>query len=136
MAGGKNIELVGNRLQCTTPWTGTSPQRYYVNNNDMNGTASSGIPVANGDNIVLASTSLEGAGLIFVYCVQDNAQAIFALNGTSNTTSEISDPSGLFSTSAGTPTSINIYSSGGNSYRLENTRGASRTVIVNSLMGR
>lgn len=136
MAAGKNIEVTGNRFQCTTPWTGTNPQRYFVNNNDMNGTSTSGIPVANTDSIQLAVSSLEGSGLIFVYSVEDNAQAIFALNGTANTTTEISDPGGIFSNTVSTATSINIYSSGGNSYRLENLRGAARTVIVNSFLGR
>lgn len=130
LGAGKNIEISGNRFQCTTPWTGTNPTRYRVENNDLGGTNTSGVSVANGSSIVLAATSLEGSGLIFVYSVEDNAQAIYALNGTANTTTEISDPGGIFSNTASTGTSINIYSSGGNSYRLENTRGAARTVIV------
>lgn len=136
MAAGKNIEVVGNRFQCTTPWTGSNPQRYFVNNNDMNGTATSGVSVANTDSILLAGTSLEGSGLIFVYSVEDNAQAIYALNGTANSTTEISDPGGIFTNASGGASSINIYSSGGNSYRLENRRGATRTVVVNMLAGR
>lgn len=136
MSAGKNIEITGNRFQCTTPWTGTSPQRYVVNNNDLGGTSTSGVSVANSSSIQLAATAAEGSGLIFVYVVEDNAQAIFALNGTANTTTEISDPGGIFSTTAGTGTSINIYSSGGNSYRLENTRGGTRTIIVTSFLAR
>lgn len=135
LAAGKNITISNNKFVCTTPWTGTSPQRLFIQNNDMNGVTTSGVSVANNGNYTLASTNAQGAGHIFVFSVEDSATAIFALNGGASTTVEISDPAGLFSITSGTASSINIFNSGGTSYVIENKRGGNRTLVVNSFMG-
>lgn len=136
LAASKNVQIVNNKFTCTVPWTGSAPTRYFVNGNDTGTTVTSGIPIAHGSSVPVAMTSAEGAGMIFVYSAEDNAQAIFALNGTRNVVDKISDPAGMFGTSAGGAGTINVFASGGTSYRLENRRGSARTIVVNSMFGR
>lgn len=85
----------------------------------------------------LTTGSLLGIGpsgmtAVIMIASSEGVVAIYALNGTNNTTAEISDPSGFFSVTSGTPTSNNIYWSAGNSrYELQNNRGlTARYVIV------
>jgi hypothetical protein len=59
------------------------------------------------------------------------AAALFAINGSNHTTTEISDPSGVFSATAGTASSLNVYWSAGNSrYEIENKRGSTIGVRI------
>lgn len=68
-------------------------------------------------------------GFLFIEVTEDDAGAIFRLNGDANSVSEVSDPAGIFSGVAGTGSSINIYWSAGNSrYELQNNRGATRAI--------
>lgn len=57
--------------------------------------------------------------------------ATFSIRGTLQSVIEASDPSNVFSATAGTATSTNIYWSAGNSrYELQNNRGASRNYLI------
>lgn len=137
LAAGDNISIVGNRANVTTPWTGTGPTRLSIGANDFGATATSGVSVANAGVIPLSRTAVKGSGVIHVYSVEDNKQAIFMLNGAGNSVDEVIDPANLFTAAAGGASSINIYWSAGNTrYELENLRGATRKVIVNSFFGR
>lgn len=76
-----------------------------------------------------ADIGITGTTAIVAISTSEGVNAIFALNGTNNTTTEISDPSGVFSAAAGTASSINIYYSSG--YKIQNKRPATvRAVIV------
>lgn len=67
-------------------------------------------------------------GFLFITSEADNATAIFQLRGGTGSTSEVSDPVGLFSAVSGTATSTNVFwNAGTNAYRIENNRGGSRT---------
>jgi hypothetical protein len=83
---------------------------------------------------VLAASAVIGIGKntqvghIF-FATRDYTTAIYALNGLNASTIEINDPSGLFSTTAGTADSYNIYWSSANSrYELENGFAVSKTL--------
>lgn len=77
---------------------------------------------------VLGIGSLTTTGL-FVVTSRNNASALYFLNGTNNNTTEISDPSGLYSVTAGNAGTLNIYWSAGNSrYEIENKIAAPQTI--------
>lgn len=67
--------------------------------------------------------------LIFVLNTSDGTFAIYTLQGGVHATQEISDPSGKFTTVAGTATSVNIYWSG-SQYELQNNLGSAKTFRV------
>lgn len=85
-----------------------------------------------GYEITLADTAVASLGPISVagmLTVLDSEylSAIFNLRGTNTAVSEVSDPSGVYSATAGTATSTNIYWSAGNSrYEIQNLRGTER----------
>lgn len=57
--------------------------------------------------------------------------AWFAINGSSHTTTELSDPSAVYSNASGTATSINVYWSAANSrYEVENKRGSTLNIRI------
>lgn len=67
-------------------------------------------------------------GFLFITAEEDNATAIFQMRAGTGTTTEVSDPIGLFSAAVGTATSTNVYWNAGTStYRVQNNRGGSRT---------
>ena len=137
LAVAEGVEITGNVITATTPWTGTNPTRLWITGNDFGLTTTSGLSVTNANTILLSRSAIKGSGLIAVYSIEDNAQALYMLNGTGNSVSEVSDPAGIFSPTAGTATSLNIYYSSANGrYELENLRGSTRTIIVNSVFGR
>jgi len=65
-------------------------------------------------------------GLLFVV-TDENASAIYNLRGPANATTEIADPDGVFSITAGTASSYNICQIGGK-YVIQNKRGGSHKV--------
>lgn len=138
LAAGDNISVHANNLSgCTTPWTGSGPTRMNFGENDLGTTTTSGIPVTDTSTIALSRTTAKGSGVIEVYSIEDNAQAIYMLNGTGNSVNEIADPAGIFTPTAGSAASVNIYYSAGNArYELENKRGATRTFVINTRFGR
>jgi len=73
-------------------------------------------------------------GLAFI--ISSGTMALYYINGTGHTTTEILDPSNIFTITAGTASSINIYWSGANTrYEIENKRGnaiAVRAWLFNS----
>lgn len=80
-----------------------------------------------------ATTSISNAtsgynGLLIV-TTSEGYTAQFALGGTLNTVSEISDPSSTFSATAGTANSVNIYYTSPN-YRIQNNRSSSTITIM------
>lgn len=103
------------RTACYLPVT-TTPY------NELHNTAIAGeaFSLASGG---IQNLGVSGAGGIIVITSSLGVQAIFSLNGTNNSTSEIADPAGFYSNSAATATSINIYWSAGNArYELLNNR--------------
>jgi hypothetical protein len=72
---------------------------------------------------------VSGVGFAFVWA--GSAVAMYAINGGAHTTTELLDPSSIFTTVASTASSINIYWSAGNArYELENKRGSAIGVRV------
>lgn len=130
----------GNVLKCGTPWTGSEPTGYEVANNDYGTNTISGVSVANTATIpiTLPGSPNDGRGLVFVWVTEENASAIYMLNGAAGGVYEISDPTGgtgIFTPTVTTANSINIYwDAGTNSYRLENKRGGTRTIAVTSFL--
>lgn len=65
----------------------------------------------------------------FLFATRDYNTAIYGLNGTIATTTEISDPGNLFSNTAGTPNQYNVYYSGANSrFELQNGFAVQKTL--------
>ena len=79
------------------------------------------------------NVSGSGSGTLGMAFVFDNGgdMAIYRLGGALTQTTEIADPTGVFTNASGTASSNNIYWSAGNSrYELENRRGSSRTYTI------
>lgn len=95
-----------------------------------------GTLVTNDAQSVLTATAIFlGANTIAgMFVVQDNASvnAIFSLNGSNNSTSEVADPLANFSVTKDTAGSINVYydaaGASGAGYYLQNTRGSTRSI--------
>ena len=135
------IVITGNHLNPTTTlWTGTEPTNYYINNNHTNASTAQGIAVANDANIAITLPGSAANGMKWITISEvlvDGASAMYILNGGAGTTTEVSDPGGLFTNAVGGVASYNVYWDAGTvSYRLENKRGGSRTVVVNVFGGR
>jgi hypothetical protein len=66
---------------------------------------------------------------LFVVTSRNNSTALYTLNGSNNNTTEIADPSGLYSVTAGNAGTLNIYWSAGNSrYEIQNKIGSEQTI--------
>lgn len=77
---------------------------------------------------VMGIGSLTTTGL-FVVTSRNNASALYFLNGTNATTTEIADPFGLYSPTAGNVGTLNIYWSAGNSqYEIQNKIGSEQII--------
>ena len=77
---------------------------------------------------VLGIGSLVTTGL-FVVTSRNNSTALYSLNGTAGTTTEISDTSGLYSPTVGNVGTLNIYWSAGNSrFEIQNKIGSEQTI--------
>jgi len=71
------------------------------------------------------------ANLGFALIQNGGGAAMYIINGGGHTTQEVFDPAGIYSPTAGTATSINIYWSAGNSrYEIQNNRGSTQNVRV------
>lgn len=85
-----------------------------------------------GSTVVIADTAVYALPTtlgILTFVVSDGTAATILLRGSSNAVAEISDPSGLFTTTKGTLASYNVYYSAANSrYEIENLRGGSRSI--------
>jgi hypothetical protein len=78
------------------------------------------------DNATAEIAPASSQGMLFVND-SEGLGAQFHLRGTYNTTTEVADPVGVFSVTATTGSSTNVYWSAGNSrYEIENKRGATR----------
>ena len=84
-----------------------------------------------GDIISLANNAVAAipidnqAQFVFLFIHGGGIPAIFSLNGGAHTTQELSDVSAVYSVTAGTASSVNIYWSAGNArYEIENKRGS------------
>lgn len=134
----EGVTITGNTFATSTTWSGAEPTRYFISNNKATGLESGGVSVPDNANVALTppGSPHDGAGLIVIYVTGENATAIYALNGSAGATTEIADPSGIFSNTVGTASSINIYwDAGTRSYRAQNKRGGKRNVVAN-YMGR
>jgi hypothetical protein len=88
--------------------------------------ANNGYELTLADAAVASLGPIETAGMLTVID-SEYLSAIFNLRGTNATTSEVSDPVGVYSASSGTASSTNVYWSAGNSrYEIQNLRGATR----------
>lgn len=77
---------------------------------------------------VLGIGSLTTTGL-FVVTSRNNTTALYSLNGTVGTTTEISDASGLYTVTAGNAGTLNIYFSAVNSrFEIQNKIGSEQTI--------
>lgn len=75
--------------------------------------------------------ALGGNNWGFALLQNGSGAAMYIINGTAHTTQEVFDPAGIYSPTAGTATSFNIYWSAGNSrYELQNNRGSTQNVRV------
>lgn len=88
--------------------------------------ANNGYELTLADAAVASLGPIETAGMLTVID-SEYFSAIFNLRGTNATTSEVSDPVGVYSASSGTASSTNVYwSAGNNRYEIQNLRGATR----------
>lgn len=86
------------------------------------------------NNATAQAAPANSMGFLFVQD-SEGLGAIFYLRGANNAVDEVADPATVFSTTATTGSSTNVYWSGGNNrYEIENKRGASRSYRV-TLMG-
>lgn len=86
--------------------------------------------IVNNDAVIALGTDAV-RGFLFVINHTSGAQGLFTLNGTGNAAVEVSDPAGIYTVTAGSSSSINVYWSSGNSrYELENKRGAPVTISL------
>jgi Kef-type K+ transport system membrane component KefB len=77
------------------------------------------------------AVALGMANFGFALIAAGGAVAMYAINGTLHTTTEVFDPSGVFSGAAGTASSWNVYwSAANNRYELENRRGSTATARI------
>lgn len=82
-------------------------------------------------NAAVAQVALEAAPNALIFVLDATRHAIYSLRGAANTTAEIADPVAVFTPTAGTAASTNIYWSAGNSrYELQNNTGATRTYAI------
>lgn len=87
--------------------------------------------LASGSATQLLSDIASPYGIIFVECTNDLALAIYTVTAAGQTTQEMADPSNVFSPTAGTGNSNNIYWSVGNArYEIQNTRAGPRTYRI------
>ena len=115
LASGDSLRLVDGSLT-----TGTTTGTLITNDAQT---------VANAGVISIGAGIAATIGIIAVTNTEDQIVALFALSN--GTTTEISDPGGAFSNTAGTASSINIYWDAGDArYELQNLRGGDRTVRV------
>jgi hypothetical protein len=90
--------------------------------------------LANNGTMSVGLTSQTNFAIIFVQA--GGAAAQYALQSSANVTQEMDDPSAVYTNTAGTASSINIYWSAGNSrYELENKRGSAIAVRIWILEG-
>lgn len=118
------------------PNTGPLPPDFYMDesaNGDRNEwhdgvISATPITLANDGTAAIGGTSTTA----FVAVIGKNdGCALFFLNGSAHTVNEISDPGSIFSTTATTGSSTNVYWSAGNSrYEIENKRGSSLDYVV------
>jgi hypothetical protein len=88
--------------------------------------ANTGYEITLADTAVASLGPINVAGMLTVLD-SEYLSAIFNLRGTNTAVSEVSDPSGVYSATAGTATSTNIYwSAGNNRYEIQNLRGTER----------
>lgn len=86
------------------------------------------VTVPNGGVIGLGPNTT--AGMLTVVD-SEYLSAIFSLRGTYQIVSEVADPVGVFSTTAGTASMTNVYwSAANNRYELQNNRGVSRNYLI------
>lgn len=86
------------------------------------------ITLANGATASLALLDTPEPFAWVLIKASDNAPAIYVLDGLGHTTYEVSDPAGVYTATAGSASSYNVYwSSTNNRYELENKGGATRT---------
>ncbi len=137
MAASTNCSITNNRFQCTNAWIGSAPTRYWVNDNRFDSVTTAGQQVANAGVIPITLDAASGFGMLFILDAEDAAQAIFFIAGGGAASAEVADPNGLFTNTAGTASSINVYwSAGNNRYELQNLRGGTRSITVNFMSGR
>jgi len=106
-----------------------SPQADGTQRIQFDGTVGgSSISIANNATITPFGASFNFSGLILVSdTLVDGATALFISNA--STITEVSDPANLFTTTAGTASSYNVYFSG-STITIENKRGATRALNV------
>ncbi len=132
---GSTVNMIGQRLLLGTPKSLTNsplpPNAIYINNTVGDrgvtvGGAISEYTVDIPNNTVAPIAGTGACGTLFV-TDSEGLNAIFALKGTYHATAEISDPWGVFSNSAGSASTTNVYWSTANSqYEIENKRGVDR----------
>ena len=90
------------------------------------------VTVASGGTAQLLNSAGGSApAIVFIMNNSDSSAAIYFLRSASHVTMEISDPLNIYSPTAGTANSTNIYWSTTNSrYELQNNRGSSITYTV------
>jgi len=87
-----------------------------------------GVTMANESVSNLSAFVSTTNGLLIIVNSTSGVCAIFQMRGGVNTVNEISDPSGVFSHTKDTATSINVYYDGG--YKVQNRMGGSATVYA------
>lgn len=109
----------------------TTPQLGVFGGSAVTGTLVTNDSQVIADSAVISLGTDAVRGFLFIINHTNGAQALFTLNGTGNAAVEISDPAGIYTVTAGTSSSINVYWSAANSrYELENKRGVSITLSL------
>lgn len=88
-----------------------------------------GVPftVAAGATQAFADNTLTG---VIVISTTEDVSAVFEIRGPTNTTRELLDNAGLFSQTAGTANSVNVYWDGASNYVVQNNRAGTISVSV------
>lgn len=139
---GSTASISGQRIIRSAPFNPNSAPLshtvlYDVSSNTKNNEIHDGvlsataISVANGGGV--ANLGPTGTTAVIVIATSIGTLAMFSLNGTNNTTSELLDPAGQFSAAKGTAGSTNVYWDAGNArYEIQNNSGTNpmKYVIV------
>ena len=87
--------------------------------------------LANNGTAQLVNATGDQFGMVLVIDANNGHMALFTLRGAAHATQEVSDPGAVYSATAGTAASTNVYWSGANSrYEIENKIGSTQTYHV------
>jgi hypothetical protein len=127
------------RASPLNPNTGALPPDFFLDEaanssrDEMHDGVISSTPFALANNGIAAIAGASSSVVLEVFAKNDSYGRFF-LKGSAHTVQELSDPDAVFSVTATTGSSTNVYwSAGNNRYEIENKRGSSLTYVVVSV---